>query len=127
MSSESAYLIISKQDGLEWLVLPGEATTVYTNFGYSQKDGASGWDASELVANVNSDLKPNDWRLPTIDELKTLINTTRAPKEGVYWSCSPQSNYSYNAMVVSFPKGVVNNDARSYVHNVRLVRTVQFQ
>ncbi len=120
---------MSKQNVLEWLVLPGEAETEYTNFGYSQKDWGSMPDASELVVKVNSDLKQNlgytDWRLPTIDELETLINTTGAPKKGVYWSCSPQSNDSYYAMVVNFPKGVVNNDARSYFHNVRLVRTVQ--
>jgi hypothetical protein len=80
------------------------------------------------VANVNSGAKPNfgytDWRLPILDELKTLINTTETPKGRVYWSCSPQGNYSSNTMVFSFLNGgVVNPAASSNALNVRLVRT----
>ncbi len=118
--------IISTQAGLQWLVLPNEAEVTYTNFG----DGRKG-DASELVAMVNADPAQNlghsDWRLPTIDELKTLIRTADAPGKGWYWSSSPYVGYSYGAWDVSFVNGngYVDLNYRYYIHHVRLVRASQ--
>jgi hypothetical protein len=116
--------IISTQAGLQWLVLPGEAEATYTNFG----DGRKG-DASELVATVNADPAQNlghsDWRLPTIDELKTLMGTADAPKTDVYWSSSPYVGSSAGAWIVDFVNGDVSSYYRSYNDHVRLVRARQ--
>jgi hypothetical protein len=128
-ASDDAPRIISRP-GLEWLVLPGEAEVYFTNFG----DGRE-CDASELVAKVNADsalnLGHSDWRLPTIDELKTLIGTADAPSEGWFWSSSPFGNFgpfggigSPNAWLVSFSTGGVYHHGRSLREHVRFVRAV---
>jgi hypothetical protein len=110
--------------GLEWLVLPGEAEVYCTNFG----DGRKG-DASELVATVNADstryLGRADWRLPTINELETLIGTADAPTKGWYWSSFLYEGYSDNAWGVSFLNGYVSGVNRGYPRHVRLVRASQ--
>lgn len=117
--------IISTQPGLQWLVLPDEAEATYTNFGDRRKG-----DASELVTKVNADLARNlghaDWRLPTFDELKTLIGTPEAPKNGWYWSSSPNVGGASYAWVVIFGNGLVNGGgSRDFDLHVRLVRASQ--
>lgn len=109
---------------LQWLILPDEKKANYTNVG----DGRKG-DASELIARINSDPVLNkgnrDWRLPTIDELKTLIGAKGAPKNGWYWSSSPYVGDSNLAWDVDFSDGSVNGYNRSSNNHVRLVRASQ--
>ena len=116
--------IISTQAGLQWLVLPNEAEATYTNFG----DGRKG-DASELVASVNADPAQNlghsDWRLPTIDELKTLMGTADAPKTDVYWSSSPCEGRTDIASFVYFYNGHAGSYYCNIPYHVRLVRASQ--
>jgi hypothetical protein len=84
-----------------------------------------------------------DWRLPTIDELKTLVYCSNGIKDKIcndgserprinqqafpntawaYWSGSPSAGYSGYAWYVSFHYGNSGSDPRDYVSAVRLVR-----
>jgi hypothetical protein len=81
--------------------------------------------------------KNNGWRLPNIDELKSIIekrcaepainlqvfpNTQSSP----FWSASAfagDSDYAYN---VYFGRGLVSNDLKSNLFYVRLVRGKQW-
>jgi len=77
----------------------------------------------------------DDWRLPTINELSTLvdssipypgptINTTYFPGTvaSSYWSSTTFSSYTYNAWFVNFYYGNVNYNLKYNFHYARAVR-----
>lgn len=112
--------------GLQWLILPDEGNKQYTNFG----DGREG-DSSEFVALVNGDpamgLGHSDWRLPVIEELKSLITTDQAPRNGWYWASSPVAGFSALAWSTYFSdyRAAYGPTYRSDLQHVRLVRSTQ--
>ena len=66
----------------------------------------------------------DDWRLPNIDELKTLIGSVQSKlgDKGSFWSSSTRSDSSYDAWRVDFGDGGVYGGSK-YVNNyVRCVR-----
>ena len=74
-----------------------------------------------------------DWRLPTVEELSSILDrTVLSPacnpifnmKPSVYWSSSPYANFSDAAWFVNFYNGNVGNSYRSNDWWVRLVRTI---
>ena len=120
--SEESKVIITP--GLQWLVLPDEDTARYTNWG----DDRAG-DASALVVKVNADpmlgTGHTDWRMPTNDELQSLVSTEADPKQGWFWSSSPVANNAGFAWYCHFGHGFVSIGNRRNDLRVRLVRASQ--
>ncbi|EIC23193.1 protein kinase domain-containing protein [Thiorhodovibrio frisius] len=137
--------------GLQWMRCSlGQKWTGTTCAGSAVK---MTWDA--IMPNGQQKTWPefagySDWRVPTIDELKTLVycssgqpdywKVTNSACKGHYvrptihleafpntpsicfWSASPPTNYSYGAWPVSFNDGYVNLGNKSNGSAVRLVR-----
>lgn len=109
-------VIFDNQTGLMWMQSPldnlftwGEACTIKHSFG--------GFD---------------DWRLPTIEELTSIIDYSKDNPsiDGVFWfvdknyfwSSSPDVGNANYAWYVNFSNGSVNNYYRNNAFPVRLVR-----
>lgn len=107
----------------------------YTYWG----DGRAG-DASAYVAAVNAAwlCGKNDWRLPTVDELQTIVDYGKGypgptvnldwfvnTGSGGYWSSSPNVGNTSGAWGVHFNNGVVSGFSRNFNYRVRLVRASQ--
>lgn len=74
----------------------------------------------------------DQWRLPTIKELQTLVDTTKAKPAikdefdftaaSYYWSSTPRVNDEYNAWLVNFEYGYTDYSSTSGKNYVRCVR-----
>jgi len=104
------------------------------------------WDEAMQTANRLSYAGHKNWRVPTIDELKTLIDNVvgnsdigipyinnlvfprtlyreiNGEKSATYWSSSPVAGYSYYAWVVFFLSGI---DFWYYKYGYSFVRLVR--
>ena len=122
------------ETGLMWLRFAhGQRWGNRTVAGKAQK---TTWnDAMEIPAKFNqkSYAGYNDWRVPNIDELKTLIDVVEDigenyiakvfPKNEIgFWSSSPLATGRYGACGGYFNAGFSYGNHRSYNYNVRLVR-----
>lgn len=134
----STECVMDNITGLVWEGKPASGVRSvgarYTN----QGDGADS-DASGYVASVNATglCGFNDWRLPTPDELQTLVNYGRAfpaidinwfggTDNVAYWTSAPNVATASFAWAVYFDVGYVSNDRlRGTGYAVRLVRAGQ--
>jgi hypothetical protein len=127
------------KDNLTGLVWEGKPTTGERASGnnYSNYGDSSSADASAYVTIVNTAklCGYSNWRLPTSDELRALLdysvvnpdpnldvtwfpNTLPSP----YWTSSPYLGSSSKAWAVNFANGYVSSSTRSGKLPVRLVR-----
>jgi hypothetical protein len=146
--------------GLMWEVKTADGglrdkNKTYTN--YDSTTSAQKWNGSTYVNPTQSDIDAatnsvgfvtavnatnlcghSDWRLPTADELQSIvdygvaypgptIDATWFPQTqgNIFWSASPDVGYSDYAWFVSFSDGYVYYDNRDVSYYVRLVRAGQ--
>ena len=106
-----------------------------TNLMWKQKpEGEYKWGAAMKKFGSNVSFAGyNDWRMPTIDELKTLLSEKDSKELKVFfgwsetfWSSSPVADNSSNAWHVNFSNGHYYNwYSKSNAYQVRLVRSGQ--
>ncbi|RLA07874.1 MAG: hypothetical protein DRQ51_04400 [Gammaproteobacteria bacterium] len=90
------------------------------------------WDKAMDYAKNHEFAGYDDWHLPSIDELKTIVKKSRKPTidsevfpntpADIFWSSTPSSNNSSNAWWLGFISGYNHNDCRTNSYYIRLVR-----
>jgi hypothetical protein len=92
------------------------------------------WDRAKVYCEKLILLGKNDWRLPSIKELQTIVDVTKkwspAIKGGFknvssysdYWSSSEYMSNSYMAWKVDFKDGATYKLTKSKISYVRCVR-----
>ena len=82
------------------------------------------WDNAKSYCNNLTYAGYSDWRLPTPQELLTIveINTTYFTPSGYFWSSSTRVGYTNNAWGVSFNYGNVSYSYKTNYNYVRCVR-----
>ena len=146
--------------GLMWEVKTADGglrdkSKTYTN--YDSTASAQKWNGSTYVNPTQTDIDAatnsvgfvtavnasnlcshSDWRLPTADELQSIVDYGVAypgptidanwfpnAQGDYFWSASPSVGNSYYAWYVRFSHGYVNLNDRNYSYYVRLVRAGQ--
>lgn len=104
---------------------------------YPEREGVYYDDWNELVQGSNDEKSCSfdDWRVPTVTELSSIINKgtfnsaidtnyfpNTAPSR--FWLSSPIARYDSVAWKVNFDYGNANNGFRYNFNRVRLVRSV---
>lgn len=71
--------------------------------------------------NAKNYLGYSDWRIPSKDELETLIdNNILSPKDGMYWSSTFYDDY--NVYVLSVYHNRISYYIKTYAYYLRCVR-----
>ena len=94
------------------------------------------WDVLVNGANSTKLCGFDDWRVPDIEELRSIVDYSRTnpsidadyfpnTASSRYWSASPYANLSYDAWQLYFSYGNDDNNVRDYDYHVRLVRVGQ--
>ncbi len=133
-----AGMVLHKPTGLVWKrCAEGQSwdgsTCTGTAAGYTWQQAFERVDAVNAAAAGTQNLGATDWRLPNVNELKSIaelacrnpaINLTQFPAVSGwgFWSGSPNAGYPVSAWLVDFYDGNVSWDYRDFALAVRLVR-----
>jgi len=95
----------------------------------------AGCDIEKFVAAVNTEKLGgfSDWRVPSVQELSSLVDSGKSTAPTVeatianqsaaaYWTASPKAGDATGAWSVDFNSGSIASDAKSNAKRVRLVR-----
>lgn len=118
--------VTDQQTGLQWmrgcLGQSWDGTKTYN------------WDEANQVAKNISFAGYSDWRLPTIDELESIVEKHNSPainheafpntSASAVWSSSPSPNGSNGVWCVNFYGGYVTGNYKYGDLHVRLVRSI---
>lgn len=112
-------------------------TTVAHATGSDQCFDGARCDSEKFVADVNALAEPlcgySDWRMPTLNELKSVVNYGEAglsidrdyfpnTLNDFYWTSTPYAAVSNNAWLIHFGEGFDYDLVKSQPRGIRLVR-----
>ena len=124
-------MVLDRANGLIWT-----ADNLQTKQDDEDDSEQHNFEAAEFAINKCAIAGFTDWRLPTIDELSTLIDRTRfkpatnieffpSTRTDYYWSNTPDASAPEDyAWIVSFNGGLVSFYSRASTACVRAVRSV---
>lgn len=109
--------VLDRKTELEWTPIQGSMT----------------WDEAMKYAETLRLGGHTDWRLPTIEELFSLLDFSRSNPASTFpgmpnnwfWSSSSDSSSSSDAWVIYSFNGNVYSDKKTYSYHVRCVRRGQ--
>ena len=111
----------------------GAVTDITTGLIWQQSDVKKDWEAANTYCEELDYAGSQDWRLPSLVELQTIVDKTKSnvmidpiafpdTKPSLYWSATTfESNYG-NAMIVDFNKGDIYSEEKGFKNYVRCVR-----
>jgi len=114
----------------------GTVTDITTRLIWQKSDAKRDWEAANTYCEELDYANSQDWRLPSIEELRTIVDLTKSDltidpiafpetKPSLYWSATTfDANYK-NAMVVDFSNGDFHSDEKFFSNYVRCVRQGQ--
>jgi hypothetical protein len=95
----------------------------------------SSWSDAISYCEILSLDSKNDWRLPNLNELTSLVDYTKFnpsldvifqnPNSNGYWSSTSPSNNNVTAWIVYFYYGTQTNSSKDTSNSVRCVRAGQ--
>ncbi len=121
----------------EWLMTKDKETgLIWEVKTLVKKDDRYNWNDAQsvFIGRINNQRLGgfDDWRLPSKDELESLLLKGERPAVAmgwfpntvlsVYWSATTNANHTSNAWVVNFSNGVVDYYSKSSSYYVRAVR-----
>jgi len=125
----------SKNNAIEKFKNGGDGTVIDIKTGliWQQLDVEKDWEAANAYCEELDYANHQDWRLPSLVELQTIVDKTKSnvmidpiafpdTKPSLYWSATTyESNYK-NAMIVDFSNGDPYSEEKGFTNYVRCVR-----